>query len=119
MYLCGLKGKFPSRKSKKMSLKKQFLKSKPVCKVTFNLEAELTNGAKEVAVLGEFNNWDPTANAMRKLKDGSFTKTLDLETGKEYQFRYLVDGEQWINDSEADRYTHSGVAAEQNSVVAL
>jgi 1,4-alpha-glucan branching enzyme len=102
-----------------MSLKKQFLKSKPLCKVTFTLDAELINGAKEVAVLGEFNNWDPSETTMRKLKDGSFTKTLELEVGHEYQFRYLVDGERWVNDSEADKYTYSGVAAEQNSVVAL
>ncbi len=102
-----------------MSIKKQFSKSKPVCKVTFTLDAELINGAKEVAVLGEFNNWDPSETTMRKLKDGSFTKTLELEVGQEYQFRYLLDGERWINDTEADKYTHSGVAAEQNSVVAL
>jgi 1,4-alpha-glucan branching enzyme len=102
-----------------MSLKKQFLKSKPLCKVTFSVNADLIEGAKEVALLGEFNAWDPTDYAMRKLKDGSFTKTIELEVGREYQFRYLVDGERWINDTEADKYTYSGVAAEENSVVAL
>ena len=102
-----------------MSLKKQFLKSKPLCKVTFSVDASLIEGAKEVALLGEFNAWDPSDFAMRKLKDGSFTKTIELETGREYQFRYLVDGTRWINDNEADKYAHSGVAAEENSVVAL
>lgn len=102
-----------------MSIKKQFLKSKPVCKVTFSVDAELMKGAKEVALLGEFNAWDPSDFTMRKLKDGSFTKTIELEVGREYQFRYLVDGEKWINDKEADKYTYSGVAAEENSVVAL
>ncbi len=102
-----------------MSLKKQFLKSKPVCKVTFTVDADLLEDAKEVAVLGEFNNWDPTEAAMRKLKNGSFTKTLELEAGQEYQFRYLVDGQRWINEPEADKYTYSGVAAEKNSVVSL
>ena len=102
-----------------MSIKKQFLKSKSICKVTFTVNAELIAGAKEVAVLGEFNNWDPSEDTMRKLKDGSFTKTLELEVGKEYQFRYLVDGAKWINDETADKFAHSGVAAEQNSVVAL
>lgn len=102
-----------------MSLKKQFLKSKPLCKVTFTVDADLINGAKEVALLGEFNNWDPSDFAMRKLKDGSFTKTIELEVGNEYQFRYLVDGERWINEPEADKFIHSGVAAEENSVVAL
>ena len=102
-----------------MSLKKQFLKSKSSCKVTFTVDASLIEGAKEVAVLGEFNNWDPSEDTMRKLKDGSFTKTIELEAGQEYQFRYLVDGKRWLNDKEADKFTPSGVAAEENSVVAL
>ena len=102
-----------------MSIKKQYLKSRPVCKVTFSVDAGLLDGAKEVAVLGEFNAWDPAEHAMRKLKDGSFTKTIELEVGREYQFRYLVDGKTWINDKEADKYTYSGVAAEENSVVSL
>jgi 1,4-alpha-glucan branching enzyme len=102
-----------------MSIKKQFLKSKPICKVTFVVDPELVNGGKEVAVLGEFNNWDPSEDTMRKLKDGSFTKTIELEVGHDYQFRYLVDGERWINDTAADKYLHSGVAAEQNGVISL
>jgi 1,4-alpha-glucan branching enzyme len=69
--------------------------------------------------LGEFNNWDPSDYAMRKVKGGAFTKTIELEAGHEYQFRYLVDGERWLNDDEADKYIHSGVAGEQNSVVEL
>lgn len=102
-----------------MSLKKQFSKSKNVCKVTFSVDAELIAGAKEVALLGEFNAWDPSEDTMRKLKDGSFSKTIELEVGREYQFRYLVDGKTWINDKEADKYIASGVAAEENSVVSL
>ncbi len=102
-----------------MSLKKQFSKSKPVCKVTFTVDATLIEGAKEVALLGDFNSWDPSETTMRKIKGGSFTKTIELEVGQEYQFRYLLDGTKWINDTEADKYIHSGVAAEQNSIVVL
>ena len=102
-----------------MSLKKQFLKSKPVCKVTFNVAADQAEGAKKVLVLGDFNNWNPKEANMRKLKDGSFTKTIDLAVGQDYQFRYLVDESKWINDTEADQYVHSGMAAEQNGVVSV
>ncbi len=102
-----------------MSIKKQFSKSKPLCKVTFTVDATLIAGGKEVAVLGQFNNWDPSEDTMKKLKDGSFSKTIELEVGQEYQFRYLVDGERWINEPSADKFLHSGVAAEENSVIAL
>jgi 1,4-alpha-glucan branching enzyme len=90
-----------------------------VCKVTFTVDADAINGGKEVALLGEFNDWDPTDFTMRKLKNGSFTKTIELETGHDYQFRYLVDGTRWVNDQDADKYVHSGVAAEQNGVVTV
>ena len=36
-----------------MAIKKQFIKTKPVCKVTFSIEAKEANTA---AVIGDFNN---------------------------------------------------------------
>jgi RNA recognition motif-containing protein len=35
---------------------------------------------------------------MKKLKTGVFTATLNLEKGREYQFRYLLDKKKLIND---------------------
>ena len=103
-----------------MSLKKQFLKSKPVCKVTFTLTEEEVNGAKKVVLLGDFNNWNVKEGiALKKLKNGSFKGAMDLETGKEYQFKYLIDGANWVNDTEADKYVGNGIGAEENSVVIL
>lgn len=95
-----------------MSIKKQFLKSKPVCKVAFRIDAAETNGAKEVKVLGDFNNWDMAAESMTLLKSNEFAAILELESGKEYQFRYLIDGANWKNDSEADRFVPNEFGAE-------
>jgi 1,4-alpha-glucan branching enzyme len=102
-----------------MSLTKQFLKSKPVAKVTFSVPAEAAEGAQSVAVVGEFNGWSAEAAPLKKQKDGSFKGIVELEAGKEYQFRYLVDGEKWVNDYEADKYVASPVSVEENSVVVL
>jgi hypothetical protein len=55
---------------------------------------------------------------MNALKDGSFSLSMDLETGRSYQFRYLLDGSIWINDDAADRYQDSGFNS-QNSVIEL
>lgn len=90
-----------------MSIKKQFLKSKPVCKATFKIESTAANGAKEAVVVGDFNNWDSTATPMKASKGGDFSVTVELEAGKEYQFRYLLDGSVWTNDTEADKYAPS------------
>ena len=101
-------------------IKKKFLKSKPVCKVTFTLPADLAGEAKQVNLVGEFNEWNlDTAETMRKLKDGSYTRTLDLAVGQSYQFRYLLDGDNWVNDEAADAYVPNGISYEENCVVEL
>lgn len=102
-----------------MSLKKQFLKSKPVCKVTFRLPKKAAKAAKTVHVVGEFNNWDVYATPMKSLKNGSFTVTIDLEQGREYQFRYLLDEISWENDWDADKYLPSHFGNCENSVVVV
>ncbi len=103
-----------------MSLKKQYLKSKPVCKVTFSMDKEAVEGAGKVDLLGEFNNWNTAEPvSMKKLKNGTFKVTIDLPSETEFQFKYLLDGEKWINDDSADKYVNSGLGAEENSVVSL
>jgi hypothetical protein len=54
---------------------------------------------------------------MSKLKDGGFSVTLDLEPGREYRFRYLIDEQIWENDREADKYEPSPYGAEDSVVV--
>ena len=98
-----------------MSIKKQFLKSKPVCKVTFTVPAE---EAKNVAVVGSFNEWDEKATPLKKLKNGSFKGTVNLESGNSYEFRYLVDGE-YVNEQEADGLAWNDFAGAENSILSL
>lgn len=103
-----------------MAIAKQVSKSKPVCKVTFLLSSDVVADAKEVALLGEFNGWAAeAATKLKKQKDGSYKATVELETGKEYAFRYLLDGTTWANDEAADKYIPTGVSFEENSVVVL
>jgi 1,4-alpha-glucan branching enzyme len=96
-------------------LKKQYLKSKPICKVTFYLPAAVK--AETVHLVGDFNNWDEHATPMKKLKDDRFTVMLELEAGKEYQFRYLVDQSEWHNDWEADKYVPNPFSGDNSVVV--
>lgn len=101
-----------------MSLTKRYLKSKPVCKVTFKIEKEAANGAEAASLVGDFNDWDAASTPMKALKSGGFTVTIDLETAQEYQYRYVLDDDKWENDWEADKYVPNG-QGEDNSVVVL
>lgn len=102
-----------------MSLKKQYLKSKDQCKVTFRVPKAAAPGAKTVHIVGEFNAWSTVATPMKRLKSGEFTVIVDLVPGQAYQFRYLIDQTTWENDWEADRYVRSDFGDFENSVVAL
>ncbi len=84
-------------------LVKSYSKTGKKCRVTFKLPAEVK--AETAALVGEFNDWDETANAMKKLKDGSFSTQVSLKSGNTYRFRYLLDGKRWENDWEADGYS--------------
>lgn len=95
-------------------LKKQYLKSKDICKVTFYTAPELE--AEKIALVGDFNEWSETATPMKPLKDGRFKTTVNLPTDSRFEFRYLIDEIEWHNDWEADKYVPNPFSGD-NSVV--
>ena len=90
--------------TKARGIEKKILKTRPVCKVTFTLPREAAPEAQTVCVMGEFNDWSRDANPMKRRKNGDFFVSLDLEKGRSYRFRYLIDGWKFENDWQADRY---------------
>ena len=100
-----------------MTIKKQYLKNKSQCKVTFRVQKEMGNGAKQMHVVGEFNQWDKGATPMKSHKNGTFAATVNLDPNKKYQFRYLADGVNWLNDMDADTYLYCPYANCENSVI--
>jgi 1,4-alpha-glucan branching enzyme len=101
-----------------MSLRKQFYEKKPACKVTFKLTKELVNSAKRVNLAGDFNNWDPNSIPMKHLKGGEYSVAIELPKGREYQFKYIIDGNEWVVEKEADKIVLNEFHTE-NSVVVL
>ncbi len=95
-------------------LTKKFFKSKATCQVTFQLPQGVE--AEKASVVGEFNNWDAEADRMKKIKR-VWKATIELEQGREYQFRYLVNGADWHNDDAADKYVPNNVAGDNSVVV--
>jgi 1,4-alpha-glucan branching enzyme len=54
--------------------------------------------AKQVSLVGEFNNWNPDADPMQKDENGTWTKKIMLPPG-DIEYKFWVDG-QWIQDPE-------------------
>jgi len=87
-------------------IKKAGTNSGPCVRVTFILPSAIL--AKRVNLVGDFNGWDTHATPMRH--DGSraqWAVSLDLEAGRRYRFRYLVDDREWLNDWCADDHVEN------------
>ena len=83
--------------------------------ITFELPAQFW--AERIYLVGDFNDWDTNATPMRQDgPDGTWHVSLDLDAGREYQFRYIADGQHWHNDNAADKYVDNDRGS-TNSVI--
>lgn len=87
-------------------IKKEPARKKGFVRVTFELPSNIW--AERVNLVGEFNDWDTTTNPMtRHRSDSNWKATLELKAGKQYRFRYLIDGREWQNDWHADDHVEN------------
>jgi len=96
---------------------KKYAKDSNACAVTFRIPKETAPAVQSVHLVGEFNDWNERRTPMKKSRDGSLSVVMELKAGREYQYRYLIDGKTWQNDFQADRYASSPYGACDNSVV--
>jgi 1,4-alpha-glucan branching enzyme len=97
-------------------LEKKYLKQGSVCSVTFVLPKAAALDAGSVCILGEFNNWSVDAHPLVKRDEGDFAITLELDAGRAYRFRYVIDGWKFENDWFADRYEPNPYGGEDSVV---
>lgn len=93
---------------------KKTIQANGKAKVTFDLPAAVE--ADSVSVCGDFNDWEPGAHVMTRRKDGRLSVTITLAPG-EYRFRYLLDGDRWENDWEADDYVANDHGGDDSVVI--
>jgi len=95
-------------------LKKNYTKTKKSCRVTFKYDN--TEQAESAVLAGDFNEWSLEATPMKRLKNGTFSVTVTLKAGSSYAFRYVLDGNVWVNDPDADGAV-ANEFGEENSLV--
>ena len=94
-------------------LKKRFFKTKDDCEVTFEYPS---SEVQEVALVSEFNGWQPLPMKKAKKAGSPFRLKIRLPKENEFQFRYFVDQNYWVNDETADAYM-SNEFGDSNGVV--
>ncbi len=72
----------------------------PTHKITLGLRPY--RPTTSVALVGNFNAWDPKADLMQALPDGSFHFEIALAPGT-YHYKYVLDGQEWIADANGER----------------
>ncbi len=82
-------------------MKKRFFKTKDDCEVTFEYPS---GDAREVALVSDFNDWRPLPMKKAKKAGSPFRLKVRLPKEREFQFRYFVDQNYWVNDASADTY---------------
>ena len=86
-----------------------------VARVTFSLPDSIW--ADAIYLVGDFNQWNRTSHPLRRDREGGWRITIELEPGRVYQFRYLRDGQEWLNDSQSDAYVANPYGSDNSVVV--
>jgi 1,4-alpha-glucan branching enzyme len=88
-------------------IEKRFVRDgdRTVARVRFCLPESMW--VESVTLVGDFNCWSQTKHPMPPNRQGCPEIAVDLEVGRAYQFSYLVDGERWVNDPQADAFVPS------------
>ncbi|BCE02569.1 isoamylase early set domain-containing protein [Marinicellulosiphila megalodicopiae] len=100
-----------------MPISKKYVKTKEQFNCTFRVPKKAAQGAKKINLVGEFNEWKTDSLEMQPLKNGDFKIEIQLNPGKAYQYRYLIDDKQWQNDIQADAYWPIPEFSVENSVI--
>ena len=86
-------------------------KTEKRCRKIFELKAD---GAKSVAIVGDFNDWNEKKHVMKKNGNGLWRKTLQLSPGT-YEYKFIVDGE-WVNDPQNDNHRANSFGSRNNII---
>jgi 1,4-alpha-glucan branching enzyme len=94
-------------------ISKRFFKTKDEVEVTFELDVE--ESPSSVSIVADFLDWSP--EPMKKVaKSSTYKFKTRLPKDSEFQFRYLLGDENWVNDPAADNYVGNGFGTD-NSLV--
>jgi hypothetical protein len=106
-----------SEKPQMPGLMKKYTEDNAKCTVTFRLSKESANDARNIMLAGDFNNWNIHKTEMIQLDSGDFSVTLELDSNREYKFKYFIDGNRWENDWNADKYVPNNFGTDDSVVI--
>lgn len=95
-------------------LQKTYLKTKDLVKVKFTVKPD---NAETVEILGLNSDWENSI-LLNKKKDGSFSGEVTLPKNTQHEFKYRIDGTEWVEEPDADEQS-ANVFGSTNSVLVV
>jgi glycosidase len=71
---------------------------------------------KEVYLAGSMNDWNQKANRLEEVKSGVYKTTLLLKPG-EFTYKFVVDGNDWITDPNAQSFADDGFGGKNAMII--
>lgn len=98
-------------------IKKRYLKGQPVCRVAFRVpEDQIPGDVHTLHIVGDFTRWQQDAKPMRK-RNGVYTIRFDLQAGRSYEYLYLVNRQEWMEDPFAETSVDNEFGGKNSMVV--
>jgi 1,4-alpha-glucan branching enzyme len=69
----------------------------------------------QVALVGDFNNWDKDVDPMVRLGDGTYQFIMALNPGV-YHYKFVLEDVEWIPDPNCPERVHDGLGGD-NSIL--
>ena len=83
-------------------LKRRTIAGTSIVKLSFVIPGD--DPRLPAAVVGDFNDWDESADRFQRRGNGTASAVVSLEAGRRYRFRYRSADGTWFNDDAADAY---------------
>ena len=87
-------------------------------KMIATFEISGTIWAERVNLVGDFNHWDYASLPFRRGRDGNWRIEVEMDPGREYRFRCLLDGAHWRYDWRADKHAPNSRGGYDSIIVA-
>ncbi len=99
-----------------MIRRKGFRDKKDSVKITFVLPEDNAQAQAGACVVGDFNDWDPEANPLRKRSNQTYSTSVTVDKGNRYAYRYRTLSGEWFNVGDADAY-ETNEFGEENGIL--
>jgi 1,4-alpha-glucan branching enzyme len=87
-------------------------------KVIVTFEIPGTVWADRINLVGDFNDWDRENLPFRHNREDNWYVKVELDRGREYRFRYLINGDYWGYDWHADKHVLGDDGSSDSIIVA-